>query len=210
MSKSLLKTELQSTAAMKAIEEVASFSSVEMFAHLFDISPTLLPAIRKIENQCQHLLRKQLRSDLLATNIDPIEEASMVEQSALEESISMILSANSAFWEQYYRRINRRTHSIQNSPPPPDIAIAEFQHQANARYPHFYLIIDIMHSVRGIEPEHYQLIQMAMQSYFKGMLLYAYGHHDESREAMGQALKLNGPLFVPEFRKLLIRSLDIA
>ena len=204
MSDSPLKSQQKLTAGRKAIDEICTFSSVKMFAHLFDVSPALTSTVTQIESQCRQILRSQLRSDLLSVNIEKEGGEDLIRQAALEESLSVIFSAHSDFWEQYYRRINRRTHSMESIPVSQDTTVFDFHNTARTRYPHFFITVDVMNSVDGKDSENYQLIQMSLQAFLKGFLLHAQGCSNDMREAMLQALKLIGPLYVPEFRKMLI------
>jgi hypothetical protein len=207
LSHSPLKSPVKTTTAMHAIDEIATFSSVKMFAHLFDMPPTLVSAITQIENQCGEILRSQLLSDLVSGKTDSEGSDYLIRQSALEASLSAIFRAHSDFWEQYYRRINRRAHGMESSTILRDSDGSVFQNAARIRYPHFFVMMDVMHHVDRKNAEKCQLIQMSLQAYLKGLLLGACDRNDEMREAMAQALKLIGPLHVPEYRKVLIGRL---
>ena len=51
-------------------------------------------------------------------------------------------------------------------------------------------------------------MHMALQVLLRGLLLMAHGRAEDLRTAMSQALKLIGPVNVPEFRKVLVGYLE--
>jgi len=207
MSASPLKSQENLEVVMHAIDDIATFSCVKMFAHLFDISPTLVSVITQIENQCGEILRSQLLSDLAPGKSDTEGSDYLIRESALEASLSAIFRAHSDFWEQYYRRMNRRIHGTAANPIEGDAEDFVFQNAARTLYPHFFVMLDVMNCINRKKPEEYQLIQMSLQAFLKGLLLSAHDRTEDMREAMAQALKLIGPLHVPEFRKTLITQL---
>jgi len=207
MPDSPLKSSEKSTIVTTAIDEIATFSWTKMFAHLFDLSLVPVSKVTRIESQCWDILRSQLHSDLLPGTTGTEGPEDLILQSALVESLSAIFSAHSDFWEQYYRRINRRTHGLESILVARDAKDPVFQNTARTRYPHFFVMLDVMQNIDRKNTEKFQLIQMSLQAYLKGMLLCAHDRHDEMLEAMSQALKLIGPLHVPEYRKVLIGRL---
>jgi len=209
MSNSPLKSSEQSAAVQKMIDEITTFSSVRMFGHLFDVTSSQVSTFAHIEQQCQQILSSQLQGDLLSGTGETEGAEDLIRQSALEASLSRIFSGYSDFWEQYYRRINRRNHSTEPAPCPCDATDSMFQSAARVRYPHFFVLLDVMQYADQKHGEAYQLIQMSLQAYLKGLLLSACERIDEMREAMAQALKLIGPLHAPDFRKVLVSVLEM-
>ena len=209
MSDSPLKSSNNPKVTIRMIDEIASFSSINMFSHLFELTHVVAPLTTQIESQCQQILRNQLQPDLLPQVSETERGEELIRNSTLEELLSTVFNASSDFWEVFYRRINRRNHSINTIPIPWDSANSDIQDIVRTRYPHFYIPLDVMMHVNKKSSEEYQLIQLSLQALLKGLIFRARGHHDDMREAFSQALKLTGPLHVPDYRKMLICLLEI-
>ncbi len=207
MSDHPLKSTEKNIVVMQMIEEITSFSTIRMFGHLFDLPDPLRAVITPLECQCSQLLNCQLYEDLLPEDDKHDDSMAIVALSTLESSLSKIFNSHSEFWEQYYRRVTRRMHRLDSIATPYKSDETSFHNASRTRYPSFFVTLDVMHFVSKKNTEAYQLIQMTLQAYLKGLLMGAYGMNADKRTAMGQALRLIGPLHLPEFRKKLIQSL---
>jgi len=190
------------------ISKITTLSATELFGHLFDLHMVQILRLRNTEELCRRILHDQLQIDLLPrrTEIDTLNGEIAI--SELEQSLAVLFSSNSSFWEEYYTRKNNNTVVRNRTTQLIGLSaqdIAQFSRQC---YPWFFIPVEAMYFGELHRQADFTLITSSLHAFLSAHLLGACGHPQDSANMLGKALKLIGPLNLPAYRAKVRESMD--
>ena len=192
------------------IIRITSLSATALFGHLFDLHSIQILRLRNTEKLCRRILHAQLQCDLLPAGADMDTLKNEIAISELEQSLAVLFSSNSSFWEEYYTRKNNNTVVRNRTTQLNGLSVQDIAQFSRQCYPWFFIPVETMYFGELQRQSDFTLIASSLQAFLTGHLLGAYGYQEQCTSILAKALKLIGPLNAPEYRARIRESMALS